>query len=164
MVSFKAVNRRGDSDYRDDWQRHHLIPLQLSRDLRTAPLFARLKAAGFDFDDFETNGILLPATRAAARTSQYPMHAGPHPLYNRCVADRILAIGGYGERRACRTDPLLFHVRHLQIALRSTLREGRLAARPLDTLDLSGSEAHLRALDAAVDALFARFAVSPDNA
>jgi len=47
---------------------------------------------GFDFDDFEKNGVLLPATEQVAFETGQPLHRGPHPRYNQLVIDRLFLI------------------------------------------------------------------------
>ena len=41
------------------------------------------------FDDFRRNGLLLPASSAAALRLRLPLHRGPHRRYNSLVAERV---------------------------------------------------------------------------
>ena len=157
-VQFSAVNRRGCDSYRDGWQRHHLIPKQCATDPRSACLIASVRAAGFRFNNFETNGILLPATFAIAATSGLPVHSGQHRAYNARVIDQLVEIDSATRQI---DDPLLrmrFALRKigdLQLILRGIL------ARPLpdspmviDELDLWSLGKGHEANDRRIDSLF----------
>lgn len=50
------------------------------------------RKAGFDPRDFSTNGIFLPCTEKAALLTKRPLHRGPHPGYNKLVAERLASI------------------------------------------------------------------------
>ncbi|MBD3814471.1 MAG: hypothetical protein IE917_20095 [Betaproteobacteria bacterium] len=70
-LTFRAVNRKGCADYDPGLQRHHLLPRQLLRVRAFTPLFDAVSHERLHFDDFRTNGLLLPArsnacVRAAA--------------------------------------------------------------------------------------------------
>lgn len=88
-LSFRMVNRRGSLQYGPSLQRHHLLP----RQLLTMRCFAKvLDAIGRDtigFDDFRSNGLLLPAREEAVRRLALPLHRGPHREYNAMVIDRF---------------------------------------------------------------------------
>jgi hypothetical protein len=160
MLNFRSVNRRGAAGYLSGWQRHHLIPSELAASTETAHLLGSLTPYGFSLDDFARNGVLLPASEAAARASGLPFHAGPHPRYTRRVAKIVVSIG-------CETrEPLrrLARVLLLQTDLRRQLAETTPQAVSIDVIDLSiDSDAHRR-LDADVEALLARFAQRRDIA
>ncbi len=70
-------------------RRHHLLPLQLLRQKSLASMFAGIGPRRMVFDDFRTNGLLLPATEQAALVLGLPLHRGPHRIYNAMVAERI---------------------------------------------------------------------------
>lgn len=44
------------------------------------------------FDDFDVNGVLLPATEQVAERALLPLHRGPHRVYNELVFDRVGAV------------------------------------------------------------------------
>lgn len=160
MLSFRSVNRRASVGYRSGWQRHHLIPRQLGNHPDAGPLLASLAPLGFAFDDFARNGVLLPANEAAARSSGLPLHAGPHPAYNRRVATIVTSIGRQTRHPLRRLAGIML----LQTDLRARLCEPQSLPMPIDIIDLSiDSDAHRR-LDADVVALLARFAQTGDIA
>ncbi len=158
MLNFRSVNRRASVGYRSGWQRHHLIPYRLAIDPRAGPVLAMLTVYGFSFDDFTRNGVLLPASEAAACRSGLPLHAGPHPRYTRNVAQIVTSIGAetaHPIRRLARI--FLF-----QANLRKQLAVPVGLPTRIDRIDLSiDSEAHRR-LDADVEVLLARFAQRAD--
>lgn len=91
-IAFRRVNRRGQPDFRPACQRHHLLPLALLRRRQFRQFFADLAGIGFEFDDFPTNGALLPTTEAEALRMGRPLHRGPHPRYNALILDRMETI------------------------------------------------------------------------
>ncbi len=154
MLSFRTVNSRASVGYRSGWQRHHLIPCQLAAHPEAGPVLASIAPYGFVFDDFARNGILLPASDAAARASGLPVHAGPHPGYNRRVAAIVTAIGQQAPHPLRRLARMLL----LQTDLRARLALPQSLPVRIDIIDLSiDCDAHRR-LDADVAAMLARFA------
>ena len=94
-------------------------------------MFASIGEARIGFDDFRTNGLLLPATERATLRSGMPLHRGPHRRYNELVRERVGCIEG-GWVRAAPADPeratceAILRLRLLQSALRRRLLdEGR---------------------------------------
>lgn len=88
-LAFRAVNRRADPGYEPGLQRHHLLPCQL---LRLACFRQMLSALGRErvcFDDFRSNGMLLPANDRTSVRTRLPLHCGPHRAYNQLVAERV---------------------------------------------------------------------------
>ena len=89
MTSFSTVNVSGSENYRPDWQRQHLIPTQLLTDEELAGFFQHLKDAGYNHDNFDFNGILLPSQNAVALAEGFALHRGSHPQYTQLV-DRLV--------------------------------------------------------------------------
>lgn len=88
-LSFRAVNRRGAPDYDPGLQRHHLLPRQLLGKRCFAGLIETVGRERIGFDDFRTNGLLLPARDSAALRMGLPLHRGPHRDYNAMVIERV---------------------------------------------------------------------------
>lgn len=88
-MPFRAVNRRGLPGYLPDMQRHHLLPCQLLDRSCFGRFFDTIERDRIGFDDFRANGLLLPASGAAALRAGLPMHRGPHRTYNEMVAERV---------------------------------------------------------------------------
>lgn len=61
IIAFRAVNRRGAPGYDPSLQRHHLLPRQLLSRRCFGRMFALIGRERVGFDDFRTNGLLLPA-------------------------------------------------------------------------------------------------------
>lgn len=160
MLAFRSVNRPTAPDFRDGWQRHHLIPRQLADHGETATVLHAITRWGFAIDDFRANGILLPATCRESEISGLPIHAGPHPGYNRRVAQHISAIGRTVRHPLIR----LARVRLLQAQLRATLTSPASAPVAIDLIDVSiDNDAH-RAIDARVRILLDSLADASDSA
>jgi hypothetical protein len=88
-LAFRAVNRRDDPAYDPGLQRHHLLPRQLLRLRCFRPLLNALGRDRLCFDDFRSNGLLLPADDGASVRTRLPLHRGPHRAYNEMVAERV---------------------------------------------------------------------------
>lgn len=78
-----------------EFQRHHLIPVQLMRRSQMADFFAQLQLEGFFLHDYRHNGQSLPASERAALGSGHALHRGPHPGYSDVVAARVEVIRQY---------------------------------------------------------------------
>jgi hypothetical protein len=91
-LHFRMVNIRGSRDFLDGWQKHHLIPIQCTKDATVRNLFGKLALIGFSVHDFDSNGILLPATVAEAERAGLPFHCGPHKDYNLMIIDAVRLI------------------------------------------------------------------------
>ena len=52
-------------------------------------MFDTVGRAAVGFDDFRANGLLLPATDAAAIRTGMLLHRGPHRRYNEVVIARV---------------------------------------------------------------------------
>ncbi|MEP6869932.1 MAG: AHH domain-containing protein [Novosphingobium sp.] len=129
-LSFRAVNQRGKPGFDPGLQRHHILPLQLLAKNCFGAFVTALGRSRIGFDDFRSNGLLLPASHRAAITMALPMHRGPHRSYNAMVIERV---GQIEERwAACRGDDpdqagveALFRLQLLQQALRRRLLDPR---------------------------------------
>ena len=60
-LPFRAVNRRDRAGFTPGMQRHHLLPWQLLAGPAFRCLFETIGRERLDFDDFRSNGLLLPA-------------------------------------------------------------------------------------------------------
>ncbi|MET0589489.1 MAG: AHH domain-containing protein [Novosphingobium sp.] len=89
VIPFRAVNRPGDFDYDNGLQRHHILPRQLLTERSFGSLFDTIGRERIGFDDFRTNGLLLPANDIAAVRIGLPLHRGPHRNYNELVIARV---------------------------------------------------------------------------
>jgi A nuclease family of the HNH/ENDO VII superfamily with conserved AHH len=138
------------------FQRHHLIPMALTRRAQLASLFAALEGDGLRLGRFPQNGLHLPACEAAAAMLGHALHRGPHPAYTDVVAARLDAI---------RANARLIHpadrwatvdrIRTLQAALRRALTDRHRHGLWLNRRDPMRLFADRAYLDSAIDALFA---------
>ena len=156
MIPFSKVNRRGSVGYLRNYQRHHLIPLQVYYHPPLEKLFCQLRLVGFKIDDFDANGILLPCSECEVLKSGRPMHRGPHPRYNELVSDRLSMMTASrredGEK-TYRQDSLQFRVRLLQRGLRKGLISRNVLLR-LHRRDPLRSEQVFENIDHVVDRLW----------
>ena len=125
-IPFRAVNRPRDADYDNGLQRHHILPRQLLSARCFGPLFDTIGRERMGFDDFRTNGLLLPASDGAAVRIGLPLHRGPHRKYNELVIARVGQIeAGWSARRSQASedalDEALMRLSLLQRALRRRL-------------------------------------------
>lgn len=88
-IAFRSVNRRDRAGYDPTLQRHHLLPRQLLSHPSFAAMLSKVGRKAVGFDDFRANGLLLPATEAAALRTGMPLHRGPHRHYNELVIERV---------------------------------------------------------------------------
>lgn len=109
------------------------------------------------FDDFRTNGLLLPANDRASVRTGLPLHRGPHRAYNEMVAERVGQIeAGWARGQGRMPDQALIEAAArlalLQRALRRRLLEQRRRlmlnrsdplGRGIDYSDLDAMAAHL---------------------
>ncbi|WP_394728299.1 AHH domain-containing protein [Altererythrobacter sp. GH1-8] len=97
-VSFRSVNRRGLPGYDPGLQRHHILPRQLLSRRCFGRMFEAIGTNSVSFDDFRTNGMLLPAKEDTAVRFGLPLHRGPHRAYNQMVIERVGEIEGAWSR------------------------------------------------------------------
>lgn len=86
MTTFIGCN---GAQSKPGFQRHHIIPLEIVRKPYFRDIFDRVRWVGFNPNDFETNGMWLPATEELALQVNLAMHRGPHPQYSELVSDWI---------------------------------------------------------------------------
>jgi hypothetical protein len=89
FLSFRSVNHTAGPDYDPGLQRHHLLPKQLLNQRCFGPMLDTIGRDRFGFDDFRSNGLLLPSNHSAAIRMGLPMHRGPHRDYNALVMERV---------------------------------------------------------------------------
>ena len=111
------------------------------------------------FDDFRSNGLLLPASDAAALRLGLPLHRGPHRSYNAMVIERVGQVEESWSRTRLRAPEIaleeaLLRLGLLQRALRRRLLAG--AGRPLSLNRhyTQGRPVDYSELDAMADALW----------
>ena len=59
-LSFRSVNRRDAPGHEPGLQRHHLLPRQLLSWRSLKPMLEVVGVERIGFDDFRSNGLLLP--------------------------------------------------------------------------------------------------------
>lgn len=158
-LPFRSVNRPGDPGFDPGLQRHHLLPRQVMARTSFAAMFENIGPERLRFDDFRSNGLLLPATDQASLRTGMPLHRGPHRRYNEMVTERVGRIEqhwartrGYDPESALRTA--LWQLGLLQ----SALRRGLLAERRklvLHARDPVGTGFDFTELDAMAEVLWA---------
>ena len=126
MIAFRSVNCRGSPGYDPGLQRHHLLPRQLLSYRCFGMMFETIGRARAGFDDFRTNGLLLPATEKATIRTGMPLHRGPHGRYNEVVIARVGRIEerwslAHRQDNAAAFDEALLRLQLLQRALRRQL-------------------------------------------
>ncbi|MGY6551758.1 MAG: AHH domain-containing protein [Erythrobacter sp.] len=88
-ITFRSVNRRGAPGFDPGLHRHHLLPRQVISHRCFGAMFETIGRDRLGFDDFRTNGLLLPATDKASLRTGLPLHRGPHHRYNEVVIERV---------------------------------------------------------------------------
>lgn len=157
-IPFRSVNRRDAPGFDPGLQRHHLLPRQVMRRRSFATMFEVIGPERLRFDDFRTNGLLLPATDQATLRTGMPLHRGPHRRYNEVVIERVGRIEWHWSR-ARRYDPdsalrtALWQLGLLQQALRRGLLSERRKL-VLNTRDPLGSGYDFTELDAMAERLW----------
>ncbi|MEM9502234.1 MAG: AHH domain-containing protein [Pseudomonadota bacterium] len=129
-MPFRSVNKRGSPGYDAGLQRHHLLPRQLLTRKCFGYMFAQIGRSNLGFEDFRTNGLLLPATEDATIRTGMPLHRGPHRHYNELVVERVGRIEEqWSHKRQSDTEAALMdalmRLKLLQSALRSRLLSER---------------------------------------
>lgn len=157
-IAFRSVNCPGAEGYDPGLQRHHLLPRQLLGERCFGAMFAIVGREAVGFDNFRSNGLLLPATEKATIRTGMPLHRGPHRRYNEVVIARV---GRIEERwaQARRRDPeaalseALLRLDLLQNALRRQLLAQRRRVL-LNRNDPLGTGYDFSELDAMAEALW----------
>lgn len=159
QLSFRAVNRRAAPDYDPGLQRHHLLPRQLLGRRCFGALFESVGRERVGFDDFRTNGLLLPASDVAAVRIGLPLHRGPHRNYNALVIQRVGQVEASWSALRHKAPEVALHdalmrLRLLQRALRRRLLDPMRRRLSLNRHDPLGKAADFTELDAMAEALW----------
>ena len=158
-LPFRSVNQRDTPGYDPGMQRHHLLPKQVLTARCFGHLFDQIGHGRIGFDDFRSNGLLLPASELSAVRIGLPMHRGPHRQYNAMVLERVGQVEASWSGLRLRApeialDEALMRLRLLQAALRRRLLEPGVRRLSLNRFDPLGHEANFEQMDAMVDALW----------
>ena len=167
-LSFRAVNRREFPGYDPGLQRHHILPRQIKTMACFAPMLRDIGPDRLPFDDFRTNGLLLPANDDTAVRIGLPLHRGPHRDYNAMVIERVgqIEAGWAATHRQAPEVALieaLERLRLLQRALRRRLLDQQRRLK-LNRHDPLGTGFDFTALDAMADQLWPETEPGPDPA
>lgn len=122
-------------------------------------MLAALGLEHLGFDDFRLNGLLLPASEAAALRAGMPLHRGPHHQYNAMVAERVGQIerewsAGAGRCPQVARFDAIARLCLLQRALRRRLLDTGRNRLTLCRKDPLAAERDFTELDALVDQLW----------
>ena len=159
-LPFRSVNRLDKPGHQPGMQRHHLLPCQLLAARCFGPLFDAIGRDRLRFDDFRSNGLLLPASGESAVRMQLPLHRGPHRDYNSMVSERVGQIEGDWSRMRLvapeiALDQALMRVDLLQRALCRRLLSPERARMRLNRRDPLGTGLDFAEIDAMADLLWA---------
>ncbi|MCB2075200.1 MAG: AHH domain-containing protein [Novosphingobium sp.] len=140
-------------------QRHHLLPRQLLSQDCFRVMFETVGRDCVGFDDFRSNGLLLPASDGTALRFGLPLHRGPHRNYNAMVMERVGQIEkGWSTLRSRSPDiaenQVLMRLRLLQRALRRRILAPGEKRVSLNRKDPLRKSADFSELDAMADALW----------
>jgi len=159
-LPFRAVNCSGTPDYDPGMQRHHLLPRQLLSQRCFGKLLDLIGRERLGFEDFRSNGLLLPACDTAALRIGLPMHRGPHRDYNALVIERVgqveqrwAALRGRAPEVAL--DEAVRRLTLLQRALRRRLLNPRRKPLVLNRFDPLRQDVNFAEIDAMVEMLWA---------
>ncbi len=113
----------------------------------------------FGFDDFRSNGMLLPASDAAVLRIGLPLHRGPHRDYNAMVIERVGQVEAHWSSVRLRSPQValgdaVWGLRLLQQALRRRLLEAGCKRLALNRFDPLGRDTDFTQIDAMVDVLW----------
>jgi hypothetical protein len=114
------------TEWKKDFQRHHIIPVAVLNDLHFKCIFKMLECCGFDPCDFTSNGILLPCTEYAAIKYRLPLHRGPHKFYNELVSECVEIIFSQYDLHNVKQSQLAeiaVKIEKLQHSLKAMLRQ-----------------------------------------
>ncbi|MBH5322516.1 AHH domain-containing protein [Erythrobacter sp. JGD-13] len=149
-------------------QRHHLLP----REVVISRCFRRMSEvlgrAEVGYSDFRRNGLLLPATVAAAMRTTLPLHRGPHRRYNEMVATRVGQIEASWSRYRRQNDAraggeALTRLRLLQRALRRGLMQREHFSMRLNRKDPFRAGVDFAELDGMAEQLWAASAIATET-
>lgn len=123
------------------------------RDPDIAPFLLAMRDDGFHLDDFNTNGVLLPALPSQSVSSGLPLHLGGHVQYNAQIIAELHAIRTFCESirsPSCRRKVALRGLRGSQKRARLAIVDQR--AKHMDRVVLNGRTDG--DLDGLIDRLF----------
>ena len=165
-LPFRAVNRPGEPDYASGLQRHHLLPRQLLSRHCFGALFDTIGRDRIGFDDFRSNGLLLPASDQAAVRLGLPLHRGPHRDYNEMVIERVGQVEtSWSELRLkapeIALDHALMRLGLIQRALRRRLLDPLRHRFALNRKDPLGKAVDFTELDAMAETLWGETETGP---
>ena len=158
-LSFRSVNRHDRPGYEPGLQRHHLLPRQLLSRRCFGAMLEMVGTERIGFDDFRSNGMLLPANDTAAVRIGLPLHRGPHRTYNELVIERVgqIEAGWSGQRFRAPEVALLVARQRLELlqrALRRRLLDQQRRRFALNRHDPLGKGIDFTELDAMADQLW----------
>lgn len=158
-LSFRSVNRRDAPGHEPGLQRHHLLPRQLLSWRSLKPMLEVVGVERIGFDDFRSNGLLLPANDASAIQIGLPLHRGPHRTYNELVIERVGQIeAGWAAQRLRAPEVALLvaqqRIALLQRALRRRLLDQQRRRFTLNRHDPLGRGVDFTELDAMAEQLW----------
>jgi len=158
-LPFRSVNRRDSPGFAPGLQRHHLLPRQLLDRRCFGILFDAVGRERIGFDDFRSNGLLLPSRDETAMRIGLPLHRGPHRAYNELVIERIGQVeAGWAQLRPKAPEvalqDALMRLELLQRALRRRLLDPLRSRLALNRRDPLGQAVDFSELEAMADALW----------
>src|SRR5690606_30334241 len=157
MMRFSMINRKNDAGYTPGFQRHHLIPLQAASIAEIRKPLDAMGRGGFDFDNFVTNGVLLPSDEHLAIKTGHPLHRGPHPRYNELVIERLLLIIRLSKQINEEVQRKVFYRMIIEL-LQSTLRKDKVGLHlpviEMNNWDINLSSSDFAELYSCMDALY----------
>ncbi len=167
-LPFRSVNRSEAPGYNPGMQRHHLLPRQLLSRRCFGPLLEEIGRGRVGFDDFRSNGLLLPASDSAALAIRLPLHRGPHRDYNAMVIERVGQVEASWSALRSRApeialDEALMRLRLLQGALRRRLLDPAGKPFTLNRHDPIGRAYDYAELDGMVEALWPATETAAEN-
>ncbi|MEP2987669.1 MAG: AHH domain-containing protein [Parasphingorhabdus sp.] len=164
MIPFSQINRPNDANHRPNYQRHHLIPRQAGSEAGLQNVFHDSQDSGFNLEDFEINGILLPSCENEALRTGWPLHRGPHPRYNEIVIERLVHISKLGDRidkSVERQSFIQFRLFLLLSSLHSGLNKQRFKKISLNHRDPLRSNQKFDLIDSRIEQLRSRIPGEP---
>ncbi|NOW43901.1 hypothetical protein FHW96_000028 [Novosphingobium sp. SG751A] len=158
-LPFRVINQSGSPDYDPGLQRHHILPKQLLSQRCFGPMFDVIGRERVGFDDFRSNGLLLPAHDTAAIKLALPMHRGPHRDYSALVMERVGQVearwsGIRGKAPEVAMVEAVQRLTLLQKALRRRLLRPQAKPMVLSRYDPMQRHVDFTELDAMVDMLW----------
>lgn len=122
-------------------------------------MFDEIGRERIGFDDFRSNGMLLPASDIAVLRLGLPLHRGPHRAYNALVIERVGQVEFDWSALRFKApeialDQAMLRLGLLQRALRRRLLDPLRKRIALNRFDPIGAAVDFSELDAMADALW----------